>query len=228
MARACLLLAVVASAKADIVVTRTVDSVAGAGKLTVDHDCSSSDQYGSNDCDVHWGDTYNARLQLSLTEDIEQGATFSVSAHIDHFFPLSFSCPACGGNCSITIPVVGKTVSFTLPDCPITARAFDQNITVALPSSSPVPIRVSATGTAALADAAGTTLAHVSFTATVSPSLVESSGLGQCEKYPYDFCCAVGTPCDCTKGTTSPGQCKPESYLYCCNVGTPCDCSQPP
>ena len=26
--------------------------------------------------------------------------------------------------------------------------------------------------------------------------------LGNCKKVPYDFCCAVGTPCDCTKGTT--------------------------
>jgi len=52
--------------------------------------------------------------------------------------------------------------------------------------------------------------------------------LGNCEKYAYDFCCAVGTPCDCTKGTTAPGQCKETSYAYCCTVGTPCDCSQPP
>lgn len=49
-----------------------------------------------------------------------------------------------------------------------------------------------------------------------------------CAKVAYDFCCGVGTPCDCSKGTISPGQCKPESYVYCCNVGTPCDCSQPP
>ena len=52
--------------------------------------------------------------------------------------------------------------------------------------------------------------------------------LGNCEKVPYDFCCGVGTPCDCTKGSASPGQCKPDSYIYCCNVGTPCDCTQPP
>jgi len=49
-----------------------------------------------------------------------------------------------------------------------------------------------------------------------------------CKTSSYAFCCEVGTPCDCTKGTTSPGQCKPESYAFCCSVGTPCDCSQPP
>merc|ERR1740121_1599098 len=49
-----------------------------------------------------------------------------------------------------------------------------------------------------------------------------------CAKVAYDFCCGVGTPCDCSKGTTAPGQCKPASWLYCCNVGTPCDCSTPP
>jgi len=50
----------------------------------------------------------------------------------------------------------------------------------------------------------------------------------QCKTASYAFCCEVGTPCDCTKGTTAPGQCKPESYGFCCSVGTPCDCSQPP
>merc|ERR1711870_1068 len=49
-----------------------------------------------------------------------------------------------------------------------------------------------------------------------------------CAHLAYDYCCGVGTPCDCTKGTAFPGQCKPESWLYCCSVGTPCDCSQPP
>jgi hypothetical protein len=49
----------------------------------------------------------------------------------------------------------------------------------------------------------------------------------QCKKASYAFCCAVGTPCDCNKGTTSPGQCKKEAYLFCCSIGKKCDCSQP-
>ncbi|CAE7913466.1 unnamed protein product, partial [Symbiodinium necroappetens] len=50
----------------------------------------------------------------------------------------------------------------------------------------------------------------------------------QCESASYTFCCELGTPCDCKKGTTSPGQCNPASYGFCCSIGTPCDCSQPP
>ena len=34
-------------------------------------------------------------------------------------------CPVCGANCTITIPVVKKTFSFTMPDCPIKARPND-------------------------------------------------------------------------------------------------------
>merc|ERR1712232_653175 len=52
--------------------------------------------------------------------------------------------------------------------------------------------------------------------------------LAQCKAASYAFCCEVGKPCDCTKGTTAPGQCEQSSYAFCCSVGTPCDCSKPP
>lgn len=52
--------------------------------------------------------------------------------------------------------------------------------------------------------------------------------LKQCKAASYAFCCEVGKPCDCTKGTTAPGQCEQASYGFCCSVGTPCDCSKPP
>lgn len=56
---------------------------------------------------------------------------------------------------------------------------------------------------------------------------------GQCGSSAYSFCCAIGTPCDCSKGATAEGQCSGSihgltSYAYCCGFGTPCDCSQPP
>ena len=35
----------------------------------------------------------------------------------------------------------------------------------------------------------------------------------QCKSVSYTYCCELGTPCDCTKGTTSAGQCKPEPWL---------------
>ena len=33
-----------------------------------------------------------------------------------------------------------------------------------------------------------------------------TQNLGNCKKDSYAFCCEVGTPCDCTKGTTAPGK----------------------
>merc|ERR1712083_1119995 len=82
------------------------------------------------------------------------------------------------------------------------------------------------------ADLVGTSAA-VTDSSFSAPGVTEA-GLSQlesplnCASIPYDFCCGLGTPCDCSKGTTAPGQCKPASWLYCCQAGTPCDCSQPP
>merc|ERR1712039_155807 len=48
-----------------------------------------------------------------------------------------------------------------------------------------------------------------------------------CAERAYDFCCAVGTPCDCDKSASAPGQCESASWWFCCEFGTPCDCHQP-
>eukprot|EP00927_Polykrikos_kofoidii_P033608 TRINITY_DN2842_c0_g1_i4.p1 TRINITY_DN2842_c0_g1~~TRINITY_DN2842_c0_g1_i4.p1 ORF type:complete len:103 (-),score=13.18 TRINITY_DN2842_c0_g1_i4:54-362(-) len=66
-------------------------------------------------------------------------------------------------------------------------------------------------------------------THSATPGLPWSGeAVSQCKEASYVFCCGVGTPCDCTKGTISPGQCVPSSYAFCCSVGSPCDCTQPP
>eukprot|EP00927_Polykrikos_kofoidii_P075011 TRINITY_DN71068_c0_g1_i1.p1 TRINITY_DN71068_c0_g1~~TRINITY_DN71068_c0_g1_i1.p1 ORF type:complete len:121 (+),score=16.19 TRINITY_DN71068_c0_g1_i1:56-364(+) len=57
---------------------------------------------------------------------------------------------------------------------------------------------------------------------------VSGEARSQCEKSSYVFCCEVGTPCDCTKGSMASGQCKLASYAFCCSVGTSCDCTLPP
>jgi hypothetical protein len=35
----------------------------------------------------------------------------------------------------------------------------------------------------------------------------------------------VGTPCDCTTGSTAPGQCSHNAYTFCCGIGKKCDCN---
>merc|ERR1712204_17281 len=65
-----------------------------------------------------------------------------------------------------------------------------------------------------------------------------TSEVGNCAVLPYDFCCEVGTKCDCSASKDAEGQCAGEkelafgfkisSYKFCCDYGTACDCAAPP
>ena len=113
-----------------------------------------------------------------LTKDVVAGHKFTVDAHVDTFVPFKFTCAICGANCSITIPIVKKSVSFALPPCPIKAGPLKLTQTVALPSSSPVPIKAKAKGKVTVTDPSGATVADVDVQGDVSPSLVESPPVG--------------------------------------------------
>jgi hypothetical protein len=186
--------------------------------------CASLDAYGSNECDLQWGTNYTVDVDATLAEDIVSGHSFTVDLKLDGLIPFKFTCALCGANCSITIPLIKQDVTFSMPACPLAAGPLKMTATLPLPATSPVPIKASVKGTVTVQDPSGTTVADVSVNGAVSPSLAAG---GQCSKASYAFCCGVGKPCDCTKGTTSPGQCKPESYAFCCDVGTPCDCTKP-
>eukprot|EP00469_Lotharella_globosa_P007556 CAMPEP_0167785556 /NCGR_PEP_ID=MMETSP0111_2-20121227/8297_1 /TAXON_ID=91324 /ORGANISM="Lotharella globosa, Strain CCCM811" /LENGTH=166 /DNA_ID=CAMNT_0007676829 /DNA_START=21 /DNA_END=521 /DNA_ORIENTATION=+ len=162
-----LLLALVA--KADIKFSRTVDTVeAGtSGTATLDHDCSSSDAYGSNDCDLKWGSTYNATINIVTNEVLYHNSTVTVDMKIDSIIPFKFSCAACDANCTIDIPIVKKTETFAMPDCPI-AGGLNLTQTFTLPSSSPSPVKASVSGTAEITNGVGTTVAHVTATGSIS------------------------------------------------------------
>jgi opacity protein-like surface antigen len=85
-------------ARAEIVVSRHVNQFAGSGTVTVGSagetlPCSSSDEFGSNDCKLHWGSAYNIGVNLTLTEPIEAGMQINVNAKLDGLVPLKFSCP---------------------------------------------------------------------------------------------------------------------------------------
>jgi len=213
---------------ADIVFSRTVNSVSlGSGSVTIGGAaCKSKDQYGSNECDLHWGSNYSISIDVALGTDIVAGHQITIDTHLDSIIPFKFSCPLCGSDCSVTVPIVKKKVSITLPPCPIKKGPLKLTTTLALPGSAPVPLKASFKGKATVNDPSGATVADIDFQGDASPSAMVEGG-GQCAKAAYAFCCGVGQPCDCTKGTTSPGQCKPESYTYCCDVGTPCDCTKP-
>merc|ERR1711998_391893 len=70
-----------------ITFSRTIDSVSGAsGSVTLDHGCTGSDEYGSNDCAFGWGQKVSANLNVTMAKDITSG-TISVDAHVDGLIP---------------------------------------------------------------------------------------------------------------------------------------------
>ena len=167
-----ILFAVMATvAYGNIQFSRTVDSVTGAeGTLTLASGCTSSEQYGSNDCTLTWGEKVTATVNATLDKDITQGTTFTVDAKVDGLIPLKFTCPACGGNCSITVPIIKKTVSFALPPCPIKADHIAKTFSAQLPSKSPIPLKSKVTGTVSVEGRL-----KVEFTAAISPDAVTMS-----------------------------------------------------
>ena len=148
---------------ADITVSRTVNSIsAGTGKLTLaGGSCKSSDAYGSNDCVLDWGKSYTAAANGTLTKAIESGDTFTADFTVDELLPFKFTCQLCGVDCSFTLPVVRKHVSFAMPACPITAGAVHVSKSFTLPTSSPIPLKSGFKGTVIAQDKAGNSLASI-------------------------------------------------------------------
>lgn len=104
----------------------------------------------------------------------------------------------------------------TIPACPAPCHP---------PTEMPALEEVAPTAAAVDADAA-----FLATTASLEEALAVLQGktLDNCNPVAWDFCCEVGTKCDCSKGITAPGQCKTDSYDFCCGVGKVCDCTTPP
>jgi len=147
---------------------RTVDSISKASALvTFDKGCTKSDTYGSNECTFNWGDTVSVNYDVSLEEDIDDGATIDIDAKVDNLLPFKASCKACGANCTLTIPIIKKKVSFAMPDCPIKAAELKNVTSFTLPDKSPVPISASVKGTVTATDQSGTVVAKVDVDAKI-------------------------------------------------------------
>jgi hypothetical protein len=84
--------------------SRTVRTLQHAtGAVTFDRGCTKTDPYGSNDCTWAWGESVTTAFQGALQENITAGKLI-VDLKIDNTIPLQFSCPICGGDCTIDIP----------------------------------------------------------------------------------------------------------------------------
>jgi hypothetical protein len=165
---------------ADITFSRTVNTVnptyiAAGGQLVIDGDaCTSKDTYGSNDCDLKWATAYSGSASIKETGDVATGATFSADLKVERIIPFKFSCPACGGDCDIKIPIVGKSISFTLPDCPLHGLALDNSTTVTLPADPGIPA-AGVKGKVSATDASGATIADIDITAQLKTTVEEDA-----------------------------------------------------
>jgi hypothetical protein len=116
----------------------------------------------------NWGDTINLAYSLLSGEDIT-GGTITIDAKVDSIIPFKASCPACGADCTIKIPIIGKTESFAMPPCPLLTKGeLLANATkLVLPSKSPIPAKTGVKGTIQLTDQAGTKVAVINLDTTV-------------------------------------------------------------
>lgn len=118
--------------------------------------CSSSDEYGSNNCKFDWGQTIGGSVTGKLGHDLEEGSTFHVNLKVDTVISWKFSCSACGANCTTSVPIVDYPLDFAMPPCPISAGELQQVISNALPAESPTKgVKVTAKGSVTVKDQTG-------------------------------------------------------------------------
>mmetsp|Transcript_25887 Transcript_25887/g.62365 ORF Transcript_25887/g.62365 Transcript_25887/m.62365 type:complete len:175 (+) Transcript_25887:51-575(+) len=156
---------------ADIIASRTVDSVEQGtyGTVVLDSGCTDKDDYGSNNCDLKWGQSYNAIVNITTGEVLESNSTITIDLEIKELFKIPFkaSCPICGVNCTITIPIIEKKESIAMPACPI-AGALDLTKTFTMPPKFPIPFKASASGTVVITNGNGDTVAHLTVKGSAS------------------------------------------------------------
>lgn len=154
----------------DVEISRTITSIASdtSIKLLFDSGCKSSDAYGSNNCDFKWGSLISGSISGKLGHDLETGSKFSVDLKVDKLISWKFTCSLCGANCTTTIPVVDQPFTFSTPPCPIEAfEKAEQQFNTTLPATSPVPVKVTATGPITFTDHKGKTVLSVKLDLTI-------------------------------------------------------------
>ena len=134
--------------------------------------CQQVDPFGSNACDLKWDQTYHVDVTVNQTVDIVAGSTVSIDAKLDRVVPLRVTCPACGGVCEVTVPIIKKHIRYEMPPCPLSARALTTSKDFTLPSSL-VPLRIGFEATVTVAGPDGASIAVVRTNGHVSPKDAE-------------------------------------------------------
>lgn len=108
MFRALIVLSLAATVAAgSIQISRTVTLGDGiSGSVVFDSGCTSKDKYGSNDCTFDWGSAIAGTVNGSLPNPLLKGSTFAGNLMLDNIIKFDFECPLCGGNCTLTVPII--------------------------------------------------------------------------------------------------------------------------
>jgi hypothetical protein len=92
--------------------SRTVETLQHAtGTETFDKGCTKTDQYGSNNCHWDFGRNVTEAVQDALQEDVTSGKVIvdlivvqTSPRSLDTTTNVQFTCPVCGGTCTIPVP----------------------------------------------------------------------------------------------------------------------------
>jgi hypothetical protein len=123
-----------------IVFSRTVNSLSHAtAVINIASGCTGSDAFGSNDCAFPYGSANSAKYDVELKEDITSG-TFTGDLKVNSVLPLNIDCAICGKNCTFVVPIIKKSVTFAMPDCPIKASIYKNTTAFTLPAKNPIGV----------------------------------------------------------------------------------------
>jgi len=138
----------VCTASAQLTIKRTYSGVSGLySYIKITPGCATSDQYGSNDCSWPYGSSFTVNQSLTLKNDITANTKLTFKANVAGAIPVGpFVCQLCGGNCTITIPIINQKFSFALPPCPIRASSESSVLPpFTLPAKNPLPVAAGVT-----------------------------------------------------------------------------------
>lgn len=105
-----------------------MNTLSGADlKVTLDHGCTGSDDYGSNDCTLQFGDSkpFTVTYDLKLDQDIVEGTKISANLKLDNLIPFTLECDACGSDCTFEIPIVKKSVTIPVRSIVMIAKRIE-------------------------------------------------------------------------------------------------------
>ena len=108
-------------------------------------ECSTEDRYGNNRCHYNWGGTVEANFTVGLAGTLEEGDTLQGHMKVNYLIPYSFSCPVCGRDCVIRLPIRDLSWTFATPPCPIGPGDLVDGIVAPIGGKSPtdgIPVHI--------------------------------------------------------------------------------------